>query len=195
MCVGLIINAKTPIRQNQLQGAGCMCGVCRRLPRLQVSRPPLLRSRCATLSRRGNFRVGDGFVCTGRGPGGGDGGRALSPPILLFIGSLTTARTAAAPPLFHVCRASRHYLPPPRAVIRCQSGLRLGGRGIKAGPRRALAGVRRGGGRGGFVEQCFPAPGTSLATRSTPGRGLREPRGMAGRRRGLGGGGTDGWRE
>lgn len=66
-------------------------GVRRRLPRRQVSTPthppthPPLGSRCATLSR-GNFRVGDRFVCTGRGPGGGDGGRALSPPSCFLLG-------------------------------------------------------------------------------------------------------------
>lgn len=95
----------------------------------QVSPPPL-QSRCAGLSR-GNFRVGGGFVCTGRCLGGGDGREGYFSPLFLFIGSLTTARTAAAPPPFHVCRASRHYLPPPRGVIRCQSGLGRGGSRIK----------------------------------------------------------------
>lgn len=124
-------------------------------------------------------------MCTGRRPGGGDGGRALSPPLLLFIGSLTTARTAAAPPLFHVCRASRHYLPPPRSVIRCQSGLRLGGRGIKAGPRRALEGVRRGGGRAGARGRggaLLSSSGHQPCVPLQPWEGFRQPRGVAGRR-------------
>lgn len=119
----------------------------------------------------------------GRGPVGGDGGRALSPPLLLFIGSLTTARTAAAPPLFHVCRASRHYLPPPRSVIRCQSGLRLGGRGIKAGPRRALEGVRRGGGRAGAGRGALlSSSGHQPCVPLQSWEGFRQPRGVAGRR-------------
>lgn len=70
-------------------------------------------------------------MCTGRCLGGGDGREGYFSPLFLFIGSLTTARTAAAPPPFHVCRASRHYLPPPRGVIRCQSGLGRGGCRIK----------------------------------------------------------------
>lgn len=56
-----------------------------------------LRSRCAGLSSD-NFRVGGGFVCTGRCLGGGDGREGYFSPLFLFIGSLTTARTAAAPP-------------------------------------------------------------------------------------------------
>lgn len=113
--------------------------------------PTPLQSRCAGLSR-GNFRVGGGFVCTGRCLGGGDGREGYFSPLFLFIGSLTTARTAAAPPLFHVCRASRHYLPPPRGVIRCQSGLGRRGSRIK-GWAAALEGV------GWGSRLCYPGVG------------------------------------
>lgn len=75
--------------------------VCRGARPSSLPRPPgeptPLQSRCAGLSR-GNFRVGGGFVCTGRCLGGGDGREGYFSPLFLFIGSLTTARTAAAPP-------------------------------------------------------------------------------------------------
>lgn len=82
--------------------------------------PP--QSRCAGLSR-GKFPAGGGFVCTGAVLGAGMEGRVISPP-LPFIGSLTTARTAAAPaPLSCLPR-----LPPlsPSAARRNSMPIRFG---------------------------------------------------------------------
>lgn len=57
-----------------------------RLPsRVPPGEPTPLQSCCAGLSR-GNFRVGGGFVCTGRCLGGGMEGRVISPPSSFLLG-------------------------------------------------------------------------------------------------------------
>lgn len=69
--------------------------------------------------------------------GAGMEGRVLSPP-LPFYWVINNGRDCRCAPPFHVCRASRHYLPPPRCVIRCQSG--LGRRGSRIKDRAAALG-------------------------------------------------------
>lgn len=86
-------------------------------------------------------------------------------PLLLFIGSLTTARTAAEyPPLSCLPR-----LPPlsPSAARRNSMPIRFAARRPRD-QSRAAAGAGESAAGGG---QCFPAPGTSRASHSSPGRG------------------------
>lgn len=74
-------------------------------------------------------------MCTGRCLGGGEGREGYFSPSSLFIGSLTTARTAAAPPLSCLPR-----LPPlsPSAVRRNSMPIRFGAR-RQRDQRRAAA--------------------------------------------------------
>lgn len=143
----------------------------------QVSPPPL-QSRCAGLSR-GNFRVGGGFVCTGRCLGGGDGREGYFSPLFLFIGSLTTARTAAAPPLSCLPR-----LPPlsPSAARRNSMPIRFGAR--RQPDQRPGRGA---GGSGVGGRLCSPRsrhppwvppqrPGSDGGGPAQPGGGVRKPR-------------------
>lgn len=96
----------------------------------------------------------------------GRGWRAGSlSPLLLFIGSLTTAWTAAAyPPLSCLPR-----LPPlsPSAARRNSMPIRFAARRPRD-QSRAAAGAGGSAARGG---QCFLAPGTSRSSRSSSGRG------------------------
>lgn len=104
--------------------------------------------------------------------GAGMEGRVIS-PLLPFYWVINNGRDCCcAPPPFHVCRASRHYLPPPRSVIRCQSG--LGRRGNRIKDRaEAFEGVGWGSGL------CYPGVGApTLCSIQAPGSdwgGLAHP--------------------
>lgn len=124
--------------------------------------PHPFQSRCAGLSR-GNFRVGGGFVCTGRCLGGGDGREGYFSPLFLFIGSLTTARTAAAPPPL----SCLPRLPPlsPSAARRNSMPIRFGAR-RQPDQRRGRGTGRRGvGDRLSSPEVAAPTVGPAPAPR------------------------------
>lgn len=122
-------------------------------------------------------------MCTGRCLGGGDGRGGYFSPLFLFIGSLTTARTAAAPPLSCLPR-----LPPlsPSAERRNSMPIRFGaqrqpdqrpGRGA-GGSRVGRAGcVPPGSGHPLCVQPKLPGSDWEGPAHPHPVKGFRELRG------------------